>query len=377
MGIVQKALAVSMTGVLAAGCVPAFALAEGAQATAAQTAETAGGQAAEAASGSDVGTEQATDSGSESSTSKSKGKTEDKAANTTKKKSTGKAKGKTKKAKKKSTKVKPATRAQLVKNLGKTSKSSKAYKTASTKYKVKKSNQGKKLLKLMKKLRRYHRVEFAMIDIKTGATLASQSGKKIYSASCLKGPYVAAINKYKRAGTSSGTRYLERQTIVYSNNDTYKALHNRYGTSVMHKYAKYAKVSSSYPWWSRYSYVKPSDLAKLWVANYWYFFKETNSRSKYIRGLYTHGTESFIYQTFRGKKRVYAKPGWYPGAFGNVHNDAGIITCKIKVKGKQKSYPYVLCLMSGAYGSERQLRGIVRQLDKVHTEMVKASLQKN
>lgn len=276
------------------------------------------------------------------------------------------------------------TRARLLENLGKTSKGTASYKTASTKYKVTKTKAGKRLVKLVKALRKRHRVEFAMIDLKTGATLASQSGKMIYSASCLKGPYVAAINKYKKAGTGSGTRSLERQTIVYSNNDTYKTLHDRYGTGVMKRYARYAKTSPSYPWWSRYSYVKPSDLAKLWVANYWYFFKDTNNRSSYIRSLYTHGTESFIYQTFKGKKHVYTKPGWYPGAHGNVHNDAGIVSCKVKVKkttakGKTKkverSYPYVLCVMSGAYGSERSLRAIVRQLDKVHVEMVKESLE--
>lgn len=276
------------------------------------------------------------------------------------------------------------TRAQLLANLGKTSKSSKAYVTRGTTYEVGKTKAGKKLMRLVKTLRKRHRVEFAMIDLKTGATLASQSGKMIYSASCLKGPYVAAINKYKKAGTGSGTRYLERETIVYSNNDTYRTLHNRYGAGVMKRYARYAKTSPSYPWRSLYSYVKPSDLAKLWVANYWYFFKETNSRSSYIRSLYTHGTESFIYQTFKGKKRVYTKPGWYPGAHGNVHNDAGIVSCKVKVKkttakGKTKkvtrSCPYVLCLMSGAYGSEGQLRSIVRQLDKVHVEMVRVGLK--
>lgn len=279
-------------------------------------------------------------------------------------------------------KPKPVTRAILAKNLGKTAKSGRSYKTAGTRYRVSGTRNGKKLVRLVKRLRKRHRVGFAMVDLRTGATLASQSGKNIYSASCLKGPYVAAINKYKRAGTGAGTRRLERETIVHSKNDTYKSLHGRYGTGVMHTYAKYAKVSSSYPWRSRYSYVKPADLAKLWVANYWYFFRGTNSRSKYVRSLYTHGTESFIYQAHRGKKRVYAKPGWYPGALGNVHNDAGIVTSKFKVTVKkagrskkvERSYPYVVCLMSGAYGSERQLRAIVHQLDKVHAEMVRASL---
>lgn len=231
----------------------------------------------------------------------------------------------------------------------------------------------------IKSLRRHHRVSFALIDLKTGATISSQSGRMVYSASCLKGPYVAAINKYKRAGTGSRTHWLMRQTIVYSNNDTYSTLRRRYDASPMRKYARYARTGKSFSPSRYYAYVKPADLAKLGVANYWYFFKNTNNRSKYVRNLYTHGYLSYIYRTFRGKKRVYSKPGWFPGLFGNVYNDAGIITCKVKTKTKRGtkylSRPYVLCVMSGAWGHPRQLRGIVRQADKVHTQMVKHDLK--
>lgn len=207
----------------------------------------------------------------------------------------------------------------------------------------------------IKALRKHHRVSFALIDLKTGAAISSQSGRMVYSASCLKGPYVAAINKHKRAGTGSHTRWLMRQTIVYSNNDTYLTLRRRYGAGPMRAYAKYAHTSKLFSPSRYYDYVKPADLAKLWVANYWYFFKDTNKRSKYVRNLYTHGYMSYIYQTFRSKKRVYAKPGWFPGSFGNVYNDAGIITCKVKVKTKHGikyvNRPYVLCVMSGAWGA--------------------------
>ena len=260
-------------------------------------------------------------------------------------------------------KLKSKTRMELINLMGKASKT-KSVKTFATDYKLSKTKAGKALLKHVRAMKKYHKISFMMVDLNTGEGITSASARMMYSASALKGPFVASLNKYMPSSrSSSGTMYY---TIVPSSNEDYAALRNRYGSGTMLKLMNSSKVSS-WPYYRRYCHVPTRDLAKLWVSVYWYFYKDMNKNSKWCRSLYTHGAESFIYHSMRGKKKVHTKPGWFPGGGRNSHNDAGIIMSKV---GKQ-SRPYVLAIMTSAYGSEGDLQKLVRLIDAVHTDMVK------
>lgn len=112
----------------------------------------------------------------------------------------------------------------------------------------------------------------------------------------------------------------------------------------------------------RYPYFTSRDLAKLWVGNYWYFFKETNSNSSWCRGIYTHSLNSPIYNALKGKYTTYSKPGWYPASPYWVQNDAGIVMAG--------DNPYLIVIMSSACNQYGKLETLVRALDAVHAAMV-------
>ncbi len=261
--------------------------------------------------------------------------------------------------------TKDATRKQLAAYIQKASTST-AVKTFQTDYKLSSSASGKELIAYVSSLRKRYTITFVMIDIKTGQGLSCRPSKVMYSASCLKGPYVAAINKWSPTKAKK-YKSLQYQTIVYSNNTTYKSLHKKFGTSPMKKILQYSYVApGSFNTSARYTYIRCRDLGKLWLGNYWYFYKTKNANSNTVLSLYTHGTQSFIYRGMKGRFTVHAKPGWYPGGGYNVQNDAGIVMAKVN----GKSRPYMVCIMTSACGQHAKLQNLVKKIDAVHTSMV-------
>lgn len=256
--------------------------------------------------------------------------------------------------------VKAASKSQLLKALGKGS-TAKKLQVIGTTYSFA-SKAGRQLKAAIREVESHAvggKLSFVMLDLTTGEGVSYASKRVIYSASCLKGPYVAALNKYLPSSKASSG--LMTETIVHSNNDTYATLRSRYGSQPMARLMASVGVSS----WSassKYTYVPCNDPAKLWVGCYWYFHKQTNANSAWCRGLYTHGTQSFIYQAFKGTYTVYAKPGWYPGNGLDVQNDSGIVMAGGK--------PYLITVMSGANGQLGRLATLCRALNAVvHRDM--------
>ena len=66
---------------------------------------------------------------------------------------------------------------------------------------------------------------FMMVDLKTGQGVASSSEQFFYSASTIKGPYVASINKYD-PGSAWAYSGIMQQTIGISSNSGYATLRN-------------------------------------------------------------------------------------------------------------------------------------------------------
>lgn len=264
--------------------------------------------------------------------------------------------------------VKPG-RKDLTKLLDKAAsknKGTKSLKMYNSTYQVTKTKAGKKLLKYIKKLRKNYRINIAMIDVKSGEVLTYSPMRSMYSASCLKGPYVASLNKWKPS-SRSGHKSTMRNTIVWSDNDTYASLRNEFGSETMRKMHVYSGVDTDL-YYFKYHWLPTRDLAKLWVGTYWYFYESTNANSKWTRSLYTHGYESFIYRGLKGTWKVHAKPGWYPGEGKDVQNDAGVVMAKVD----GKSRPYVVAYMTSLCGEHTKLRKLVRLVDDVHTDMFKS-----
>lgn len=255
----------------------------------------------------------------------------------------------------------PQPRDVLITNLGKATGNK--VRSFSSDTDISKLKSGKKLIAYVKQLRKSSVISFVVIDVNTGEGFGANPRKKMYSASCLKGPYVAALCKYKPASYKK-SRGLMNSTVTVSNNGTYAALRSRYGHSPMRKLRALTKASSFDPD-RKYTYIRTRDLARLWVGTYWYFYRDKNKNSIKCRRMYTHGTQSFISKGLKGRAVVHTKPGWYPGGGLNIQNDAGIVMAKYK--GEYS--PYIISVMTTASGQHKKLRKLVRLIDDVHRDM--------
>ncbi len=260
---------------------------------------------------------------------------------------------------------KAISRKQLIKSI-KSAKKSKSITGFGGKKFNKKSKVGKKLIKMLKKTRKGGKTcAFLMVDIKTGIGLSAQANKKIYGASTVKAPYAAAICKYKSSKINSSAKSHIKGAISWSDNEDYRTLRSKYGTSPINKFKKYCGANEmiTYTTWATYS---PKTLAKLWAGQYWYLFKDTNKHSKWLRKYYKSGKNSFIKKSLNSKKNytTYTKAGWCTiSGKGYIYNDAGII----KANGRK----YLLVIMSEHNCSSSLLRKLVKTIDKYHTYIVK------
>ncbi|MEY8460686.1 hypothetical protein AALA69_06085 [Eggerthellaceae bacterium 24-137] len=251
------------------------------------------------------------------------------------------------------------TRAQLTKILNKAKGSSSGLKAFGGKYSFN-SKAGKQLKAAIKRLGRY-KLSFTMIDLKTGRGICYNPTKVLYIASSIKGPYVAAVNKYRPGSVSAGVRSTMSSTIKVSSNEGYSSLRRRFGNGIMKSMMSYCGISEKEMTSTRnYPYMSSRTLAKLWVGTYWSYYRETNSRSTWARALYAHPLNSFIDRGLSTSTRT--KPGWYPGGGYNVQNDAGVVL--------SSDGHYVLAVMSSACGQYGSLASLVRAIDAVHADMV-------
>lgn len=224
------------------------------------------------------------------------------------------------------------------------------------------STSGKKLKKAVNSIRNSgYSLGFVMMDLSTGTGVCSLPNRKYYVASSIKGPYVAAANKYAPKKVTSYWKSVMKDTISWSSNSGYAACRGKFGSSVMSKYMSYADVSGNWPAAKSYTYMNTRSLSKLWVANYFYFYRDTNANSKWCRSIFTDSWNSPIHDALYTKYKVHSKPGWYPLSPYWVQNDGGIVM----VDGK----PYLIAIMSSACGEYGKLRTLCRALDSVHTSM--------
>lgn len=201
-----------------------------------------------------------------------------------------------------------------------------------------------------------------MVDLKTGAGVGYNSNQLIYSASSIKGPYVAAINKFYPDSVSGYVAGTMHQTITVSSNEGYSSLRSQFGIGPMANMQSFVGAYD-FPAGRNYVDINAKDLAKLWVGCYDYFYENTNYRSEWCRSLYTDPYLSFIHRALGSRFITHTKPGWidYGGRY-TARNDAGIVMAGDR--------PYVVAIVSTAYGRDGALVNLVNAIDAVHTDMV-------
>ncbi len=208
-------------------------------------------------------------------------------------------------------------------------------------------------------IQRFHddgtHVSFIVLDINTGNYFSLNPDSHFYSASTIKGPYVAALNKFSPEIVDEYTESMMENTIQWSSNEDYENLHYLYGNDAMYDMTEYTDVSDSvideYNW---YPYLTAKELTKLWIGTYMYFFEDTNENSKWCQSLYTDSTESFIHSALSEDYTVYTKPDWEDIS----RNDAGIVMAD--------GHDYILTILSDAFDSYDDLEELAAALDEAH-----------
>ena len=205
-------------------------------------------------------------------------------------------------------------------------------------------------------------VGFMLYDLNTGGGISYHADNVYYSASAIKGPYVAwvaqtypdsALNMYSTISN----------TITWSSNSDYFALISNFGKSGFDSWAAGLGSGDCGITDGSFAAINARDFARLWINMYSYFMSGDETAGK-IRDLYSDTLQSCIAEALGTMYTVYSKAGWIgegQGTYYNVQNDAGIVM--------KPDHPYVLVILSDAYGRLDLLDSLVACLDECHTNL--------
>lgn len=205
-------------------------------------------------------------------------------------------------------------------------------------------------------------VGFMLYDLNTGGGISYHADNVYYSASAIKGPYVAwvaqtypdsALNMYSTISN----------TITWSSNSDYFALISNFGKSGFDSWAAGLGSGDCGITDGSFAAINARDFARLWINMYSYFMSGDETAGK-IRDLYSETLQSCIAEALGTTYTVYSKAGWIgegQGTYYNVQNDAGIVM--------KPDHPYVLVILSDAYGRLDLLDSLVACLDECHINL--------
>lgn len=252
------------------------------------------------------------------------------------------------------------------------------------------------------------KLSFLMLDLNTGAAFFYNPQENLFSASTIKGPYIACVTEnvldtgettkdevlFTRSdyGDSVGTGIMKldspdtqytfeemlSKTIQYSDDVGYAMLRQRFGVEDFRKWLEEAGVEPSLADYS-YPMYTIRELGKMWLHMDTYFDEGENGA--WLRELYTRSESSVIRLELGDKYEVFTKPGFNETPDGdpvsNALDDAGIVN--------DEENPYLLAIMTDGKGWDnasqsgdtpevkaniRRLRTLTSRLDELHDELV-------
>ena len=199
-------------------------------------------------------------------------------------------------------------------------------------------------------------VGFVLVDLMSGKGISYNAEKRFFSASTIKGPYVACINEKIPSSRDKHASAMEK-TIKVSNNQTYGTLKNTYGGAVFSEWLNEAGCG-----WvntrSKYTNITSKSLAQMWIRMYTYL-RSNQANAEWCKNLFISTKESFISESLGSTYTVYSKAGW---TYYNIRNDGGIIL--------KEDSPYVLAILSNKYHKKAELVQLVQILDRAHSELI-------
>ena len=198
---------------------------------------------------------------------------------------------------------------------------------------------------------------FMMINLYTGEGVCYNPDADYYSASAIKGPYIASLVAAKpelidsMGGTLSGI-------VMYSENERYSALRRSQGGVCLSDWYAASGIDSSA--FTNYNYPRVSAriLAKLWIHNYYFF--NTDETGMSIRTWYEDPINSAIdFSSIGLTCKTESKAGWICEGHYIASNDAGIIY-------PMHSAPYLISVCSDIPANLEMLEPLCEALAKVY-----------
>lgn len=204
---------------------------------------------------------------------------------------------------------------------------------------------------------------YLVMDIGTGRGVCSNADGAFYSASTVKGPYVASVYRCSLGGDMGAINAWHStcyNAIAYSSNADYGSLRYRFGSAGFYEWLAYAGVDSvnSSTW---YPYYSARELGKMWLQLYSDFSKGEMGSS--LSALFSHSTNSAVYYELGGRFEVRTKPGWIFGGGYSSTNDAGIVY--------SDSGDYLIVVLTTAPSDVGMVQDLVRCLDAVHADFMR------
>ena len=201
-------------------------------------------------------------------------------------------------------------------------------------------------------------VGFVMMDLTTGQGVAYNADQRIYSASTIKGPYVASLVSQNPNALQSWSATISN-ILYYSSNEGYSSIRQAFGSTPFYAWCQKSGVdtglaSEYYTWYSA------RELAKLWVTNYDYF---TRGGGSALGSRFEHAQISALQNTLGSQYKVQSKEGWYSGSatIYDSTSDGGIIY--------SSTGTYVVAIMSSIPENHSALSSLARAIDRAHSEM--------
>ena len=154
-----------------------------------------------------------------------------------------------------------------------------------------------------------HKVSFVLLDIDTLSGVSYNSKAAMCAQSVIKAAYIGSLVESDPSVFTSEYEAIH-DSIAYSDNDSYVALREKYGTDCLRKWCSETGVSSGIAD-SIYPVMNASDMLKLWIRLYSYF--SSGDTGAKVAKLYEASIGSAGRQLFMGKYTVQSKAGWECG----------------------------------------------------------------
>lgn len=189
-----------------------------------------------------------------------------------------------------------------------------------------------------------HDVGFLMLDAQTGATVGYHADRSFYSASSIKGPYVASVVSNVLGDAAQGDGRVDA-ILRYSDNEAYASFRNQYGNDPMRALVDAAgaeqlpsegineEVAAAAELQSapgiadnHYEFLTPAQMVAMWDQCRM-FLESGEPGAAWLAGELQAPEISSLSHVGRAWGTTWAKAGWYPDDASSFATtvDAGVV----------------------------------------------------